>query len=155
MSSIEEQRTCVYGLRNQTRCVHALVGESESSIFLVGTLGLNTENTLHVLAHSEIETHSNDETSNAVAVIIYKHPHEIHYLSSSYSPNSKHIMTTSYNVVGEKSCRMRSTCWKLNLEQLENLKTSQSTTNHIHPEQFDLEPLFHFDDSFSKSGVRK
>ncbi|KAI9164283.1 hypothetical protein H9P43_008112 [Blastocladiella emersonii ATCC 22665] len=134
-------RTCVYGLRNQTRALAALAGESERNIFLIGTLGLASaaDNELHVVEYLEDRA--------ALAHVVFRHPQEIHAIASCAAPDARNIVATSYNVVGERSHRMRSTLWRLDDAVLENVAGQNGAVN------LDLEPLVNLEDKFSKTGI--
>ncbi|ORZ38326.1 WD40-repeat-containing domain protein [Catenaria anguillulae PL171] len=131
--------SCVYGLRNQTRAVCALSGEEDRTMFLVGTLGLASENELHVVEHLE-------ETSTLVSAV-FRHPHEISAIAACPVADAKHVVATSYNIVGDRSNRMRSTLWRLDSDIVDGLASNNGAVN------LELEPILTFDDKFSKTGV--
>ncbi|KAJ3366526.1 Protein tssc1 [Allomyces javanicus] len=127
-------------LPHHTRAVHALSGEEERSLFLIGTLGLASENELHLIEYCE-------DRPDTVAHVEFRHSHEIHAIASCPNRDAKHVIATSYNVVGERSHRMRSTLWRMDSRVIDNLGGNQGAVN------LDLEPIVTLDDKFSKFGI--
>ncbi|GAB5593424.1 hypothetical protein Unana1_08324 [Umbelopsis nana] len=81
-----DDASCVYGLRQQARCLASVHTDSDTSQFLVGTTGPKNDNHLHLLDF--------DDSAFTVQPALYRHPHEIWDIATC--PFDQHRFFTTY-----------------------------------------------------------
>ncbi|KAI9217648.1 hypothetical protein BC828DRAFT_249782 [Blastocladiella britannica] len=151
--AIAPDHACIYGLRNQTRALCAVSGDEDRTQFLLGTLGLACENEVHLIQHNDSDDSDDHDrrygnnTGGTLSHVVFRHPHEIHCMATSASPDAANLLATCYNVVGERSTRMRATLWRMDREIMQSVSQRSGTTN------LDLEPLVSLEDKFSRFGI--
>ncbi|CAO3691017.1 unnamed protein product [Umbelopsis ramanniana] len=109
--------SCVYGLRQQARCLAGVHNESDSSQFLVGTTGPKQDNHLHLLDF--------DDSTFTMQSSLYRHPHEIWDIATCPF-NEHHFFTTYSNDDGS----LGSSLWQKDpADHLEQTVSSRSDTS--------------------------
>ncbi|KAG2173630.1 hypothetical protein INT43_005048 [Umbelopsis isabellina] len=94
-----DENSCVYGLRQQARCLTSVYNDSDSSEFLAGTAAPNGENYVHLLTF--------DDSTFTARPTLYHHPHEIWDIAAC--PFNQHYFVTTFtDNDGEKT----SALWK-------------------------------------------
>ncbi|RHZ61887.1 hypothetical protein Glove_345g6 [Diversispora epigaea] len=98
-----EGRSCVYGLRHQTRCLTAVIADSESeqNKFLVGTQSLKRENEIHLINFYEDEFE--------ITSTIYRHVEEVWDISAC--PLKSELFFTCYKTFDSSNAKAK--LWRM------------------------------------------
>eukprot|EP00741_Cyanophora_paradoxa_P006687 tig00001030_g6468.t1 len=94
------QASGLYHLKFQSRCISAVVGDTDNNKFLVGTLNLREENEVHLLQF-------NEDVNEVRCERVYSHQHEIWDIAPC--PSDAGLFFTCYNTGSETKAGL----WKL------------------------------------------
>eukprot|EP00743_Colponemidia_sp_Colp-15_P002149 GILK01002331.1.p1 GENE.GILK01002331.1~~GILK01002331.1.p1 ORF type:complete len:364 (+),score=57.69 GILK01002331.1:43-1092(+) len=87
----------VYGLRYQSRCMSALMGDQDRHCFLVGTQSLRDENEVHLIEYQE-------DNHEIVCEGVYRHPNEIWSITAC--PSDPKLLFTTFNAGAEYKAKL-------------------------------------------------
>ncbi|KAJ1911918.1 hypothetical protein IWQ60_009910 [Tieghemiomyces parasiticus] len=137
---MDPERSVVYGLGGQARCLASVSANTEETKFLVGTIGLGRNNEVHSLVLDDDEVH--------VTGTVYRHPNEIWDLAAC--PQKEGLFFTLANVASPFSVRRVATLWSTNPGE-EPVPTTGSEDAPDRPlSQVLALPSEHFDETTAK-----
>ncbi|KAJ1654262.1 hypothetical protein IWQ61_005779 [Dispira simplex] len=103
---MESERSVVYGLRYQARCLTAVTASKDTTQFLVGTVGLQHDNELHLLTLDSEETY--------LSSVVCRHPSEIWDIASC--PFDERLLFT-VSKTSTSASSTQAVLWSLDLPQ--------------------------------------
>ncbi|TPX37104.1 hypothetical protein SmJEL517_g00904 [Synchytrium microbalum] len=117
---MEQESSCVYGLKQQARSLACQLAESERNRFFVGTYGVRQDNEIHLLDF--------DEDEFEISSQIYKHPDEI--WSMSPSPSSTDLLFTTHS---SPASSRTATLWRLDSIESDESGKLKSQSGTLEP----------------------
>ena len=100
-NSIED--SLIYGLNYKSRCIVGVLGETDKTQFMVGTLSIKDQNEIHIF---EVPKDGAD-----LGVIVFPHKQEIWGLAPSYA--DKELL---FSIYSNENFEKQSTLWRLDYD---------------------------------------
>ncbi|TPX39465.1 hypothetical protein SeLEV6574_g07186 [Synchytrium endobioticum] len=119
---MDQQSSCVYGLKQQARALATQLAEPERNRFLVGTCGVRQDNEIHLLDF--------DEDELEISSHIYRHPHDVWYISPS--PLAAELLFTCHSNPKMNGSRM-ATLWRIVPNNVDSVESGNVLWNPSHP----------------------
>ncbi|KAI8342753.1 WD40-repeat-containing domain protein [Chlamydoabsidia padenii] len=117
----DSDHSCVYGLRQQARCLTSVTASTETSKFLVGTVGTRN-NVICLLEY--------DDDTSSISPTLFDHPDEVWDVVSC--PFDEQLLLTTHSPASIRTKGKKVTLWKQHIQQ-DNIGTLEALVELEHP----------------------